>query len=124
MPDIKSNDEWTIATLKELILRLMEEQDKRNGQRFDAQESANTLALNAAKEAVTKAETANEKRFDNTNEWRQAMNDRDARLIPRAEADIKFDSVSKDIKGLARLVYTGLGIVILAAAAIGWMAKH
>jgi glutamate synthase domain-containing protein 3 len=123
MADAKYS-EWTISTLKEHMLALMEEQDKRNGQRFDAQESANTLALNAAKEAVTKAEVANEKRFDNTNEWRQAMNDRDSRLIPRAEAEIKFDSITGQLNRVEKLVYIGLGMAMLAGYGIGWIVKH
>jgi hypothetical protein len=96
--------EWTVETLKEHFTDLLAATDKRNEQRFQAQESAVSTTMLAAKEAVIKAEAASEKRFDNTNEWRQAMNDRDTRLMPREEANSKFrameDKLSDTVKRL------------------------
>jgi hypothetical protein len=74
---------WTVDTL----LSLMNERDQRYDQRFVAQEKAVTVAIEGAKTAGLKAENAMEKRFDNTNEWRQTLNDRDIKLLPRVEYD-------------------------------------
>jgi hypothetical protein len=56
--------EWTVDTLKAHIEALLAEKDKQIG-----------LALSAAEKAVTKAETATEKRFDSVNEFRQTLTD-------------------------------------------------
>jgi hypothetical protein len=50
--------------LRDHLQALLDEADKRYQQRFDAQTKAIDAALQAAKEAVTKAETANDKRFE------------------------------------------------------------
>jgi hypothetical protein len=96
--------EWTVETLKEHFTDLLAATDKRNEQRFQAQEQQTSSTMLAAKEAVIKAEAASEKRFDNTNEWRQAMSDRDNRLMPREEANSKFrameDKLTDAIKRL------------------------
>lgn len=56
-----------------------------NRQRFDAQEKAVAAALSAAKEAVAKAETAAEKRFEAVNEFRGQLTDQAATFVTRAE---------------------------------------
>ena len=72
------------ATTAELLL-LINERDKAYNQRFDAQEKAVAAALAAAKEAVTKAESAAEKRFDSVNEFRNTLKDQQINLMPRSE---------------------------------------
>jgi hypothetical protein len=67
-----------IAHMREL----WDEREKRYEQRFQAQETA-----------VLKAEQAFEERLKNTNEWRAAMNDRDQRMMTRAEVEALFKSV-------------------------------
>lgn len=79
----RNSSGWTVETL----LELMNERDTRYNQRFEGQEKAVAVAIEGAKGASTKAENAMEKRFDNTNEWRAAMNDRDLKLLPRLEYD-------------------------------------
>lgn len=54
-------------------------------QRFDAQTSAINAALQAAKEAVIKAETATENRFASVNEFRQTLSDQAGTFISRTE---------------------------------------
>lgn len=78
---------WNLETLKEHLLALMAERDQRNQQRFDGQEKAVVAALHAAKEAVDKAETASNKRFDASNEFRQQLSDQAATFMPRREAE-------------------------------------
>jgi hypothetical protein len=132
-----SNDlsDWTVRTLREYILALLFEKDKQNEQRFQAQESAVQSALIAAERAAVKSEAASEKRFENTNEWRQVVTDRDQLFARTAEMSARFQNLedkitalaaetSKAIAAINRLVYTGLGIVLLATAVIGWIVKH
>lgn len=89
---------WTTDTLHELLISLIRENDVRYGQRFAAQqealnaalvsqEKAVAAALSAADRAVQKAEVASEKRFDSVNEFRAALSDQTARLMPRTEVD-------------------------------------
>ena len=98
------NSEWTFGTLLVHLLaiiegndrryrELREDDDERNGQRFTASQLAVAAALNAAKEAVAKAEMASEKRFDSVNEFRATLSDQQRTLLPRAEAELQFREV-------------------------------
>lgn len=78
---------WTTDTLHVWVRTVMDERDRRYEQRFAAQEKATEVAVAGAREAGIKAENAIEKRLENTNEWRDAMNDRDRNLLPRQEYD-------------------------------------
>lgn len=78
---------WSLDTLREHLQALMVEADKRNQQRFEAQEKAVTAALQAQKEAVIKAETAAERRFESVNEFRQQLSDQAVTFMPRREAE-------------------------------------
>jgi hypothetical protein len=61
---------WTVETL----LELMNERDKRYEQRFQAQEKA-----------ISKTEADSGTKSANTNEWRQAMQDRETTLAKKVE---------------------------------------
>jgi hypothetical protein len=102
---------WTVETLKEYVETLIEANDKRYNQRFDDAKTAVDAALNAAKtavgaaldaqkEAVAKAEQASEKRFDGVNEFRETLSDQQRTLIPRAEADLRFGNIEKELATL------------------------
>ena len=75
------------------------------------------MALTSAKEAVNKAEVAVEKRFDNTNEWRGAMQDRDRNQMPRPEIEKQFDAL-KDQRtwaiGIIVSIILGLASLIIS----------
>lgn len=58
-------------------------------------------ALAAVKEANEKSEKSFEARMANTNEWRQAMNDKDRLLVARSEFEAAIKST--DAKGAAAL---------------------
>jgi DNA-binding SARP family transcriptional activator len=105
------------ATLDALVERvnalrtLIDERDVRYNQRFQAQQEALTAALSAAKEAVaaallaadravSKAELAAEKRFESVNEFRGALSDQTAKLLPRVEADARFSNLEEKINRL------------------------
>jgi hypothetical protein len=93
------------------ILRLLEENNKRYEQRFadakiavdlafSSQKELVQSALISAKEAVTKAESASEKRFDAVNEFRNTLSDQQRTLMPRAEAEIVFQSLRDRLETL------------------------
>lgn len=116
---------WTLETLKEHLQALMTEGDRRNQQRFDGQEKAVAAALQAAKEAVTKAETAAEKRFDSVNEFRQQLSDQAASFMPRREAEQRLGVLETQANrqsgkedGSGRFGAILVSIVSLAIAAV------
>lgn len=72
------------------LANISDERDRRYEDRFGAMDEKNTLALASSEKAIAKAEIAQEKRFDNTNEWRAAMQDRDRNQMPRVEIEQRF----------------------------------
>ncbi len=83
--------------LREFLLVLINERDTQYQQRFEAQEKAVTAALDAAKEAVAKAETAAEKRFDAVNEFRAQLADQASTFMPRNEYNVQYQSLNEKI---------------------------
>jgi len=82
--------------LREIMLA----NDVRYSERFEALKAANASALASADRALAKAEAASEKRFDNTNEWRQTMSDMTRTLMSRTEAISMYESNSEKIDDL------------------------
>lgn len=80
--------------------QLMEERDRRYENQFKAQDDKTSLALASSKEAVNKAETATEKRFEGVNEFRAALSDNAAMLIPRSEAQSRFASMEEKMQAM------------------------
>lgn len=91
---------WTIETLKDYLTALIQENDRRYEQRFSSAQLAVNAALAAAKEAVTKAEIASEKRFEGVNEFRNALGDQQRTLMPRAESELRFSNLEAKIDTL------------------------
>ncbi len=96
---------WTVDSLKELMMAVLEEMDRRYEQRFEAQqvalrdalissEKAVNAALNAAERAVSKAELASERRFESINEFRGQLADQAATLMPRAETTVLLSAIN------------------------------
>ena len=73
------------SELRVSTVERFEDRDIRYQQRFDAQTKAIDAALQAAKEAVIKAEIATEKRFEAVNEFRGTLTDQAATFVSRAE---------------------------------------
>jgi len=93
-------------TLHELRA-IIDERDQRYNQRFDAQERAVTAALAAAKEAVAKAETASDKRFEGVNEFRNTLKDQQGTFATRIETTSQIKAVLDKLDTLdARVVVT------------------
>lgn len=89
--------EWTVDTVNEHLKAMIGEADRRNEQRFAAQEKAVAAALQAAKEAVAKAEIAAEKRFDSVNEFRAQLSDQAGTFMPRREAEQRADALAEKL---------------------------
>lgn len=105
----KSVSGWTVDTLRHHILDLQDAANKRYEQRFDAQEKAVSAALAAAKEAVSKAETAIGERLKLLNEFRQQSADRDQQMISRVEVEAMFKATTEKISDLQARMDRGEG---------------
>lgn len=81
-----SESSMVSVSLKEHFDRVIEELDKRHCKAMESHVAAVSLAFDAAKEAVAKAEENAERWRLNANEWRGAMTDRERSFIPRLEA--------------------------------------
>ncbi len=86
----------------EVIHAIINERERSNNQRFDAQEKAVASALAAAEKAVTKAELAAEKRFDAVNEFRGQLKDQASTFATRNEIDIRFRGIEEKIAAIER----------------------
>lgn len=112
----------------ENIRTLINANDKNYNQRFDNVVSATQSALAAADRAVTKAETASEKRFDAVNEFRATLADQQRNLMPRGEVEILIRSLNEKIDALNLTTITkqskdigqreGIGTVAVVAGII------
>ena len=83
----------------ENIRTLIESNDRNYNQRFENVIQATAQALAASDRAVSKAETASEKRFDAVNEFRATLADQQRNLMPRNEVDILIRSLNEKIDG-------------------------
>jgi hypothetical protein len=148
---------WNVETLKEFVLRLAEEHDNRheraeahlealhNSQRNEVNiailgvERLLHQTVEAIQIAVAKAETANEKRFESVNEFRNTLGDQQAHFVTRVEIDSKLEGYQKRLQDLTDRMnlITGKGVGLNAGwtyliAAIGaasallaiWMKTH
>lgn len=98
-----SSPPYRVPTRGELEV-LIQSNDRRYAERFDAQEKAVDAALQAAKEAVGKAETAAEKRFDSVNEFRGQLSDQARDFMPRSEAELQIKGLSEKIDNIQGLL--------------------
>lgn len=133
---LKILQDSNIATLKELleseicaIRKTISESDRRYEQRFDAQEKATMVAIGSAKEAVNKAETANERRFDAVNEFRGQLNDQANTFLPRSEYSARHETLENRVseitdrlnrsEGQSKGSEITMGRIYAAIAAVG-----
>ena len=124
----------TVETLQLLIEAndrrlndLMAERDLRHQQRYQASSDALDSALGCAKDAITKAEAAYEKRFDNTNQWKQTFSELSGKMVTRMEYSSAYDALKdkiEDVSGRIKVIEgksTGIGTsvgVVMAVAAL------
>jgi hypothetical protein len=102
-----SEPEWTLATLKEHLEARIDNLDRLTDAKFitfrtlmDAESERVVLALNSADKAVTKAETATEKRFESVNEFRATLSEQSATFLTRNEYDSAHTHLSQQVIAL------------------------
>jgi hypothetical protein len=83
--------DWTIETAIAYLKELIESNDRRYEERHAASQKALELGLGAA-----------EKRFEGVNEFRQTLADQQRMLIPRAEAEAMFRSLTEKIERIEK----------------------
>ncbi len=115
-----------IKGLDEKFTLLLGEAEKRNGQRFDAQqmavktamdaaEKAVTAAMAAAEKAVTKAEVAADKRLDGLNELRQMALDWKSEFARQTTVDLQIKGLSDKNDGIEKQIATLQGRALALA---------
>ena len=101
---------WTLNTLKEYF-----------DQRFEDSEKA-----------IEKANTANEKRLDNVNEFRQTLTDQTATFMPRQEYTVQHKALESKIdilqsfqnKLLGAIVFVGFVLPIIVGITVYILTRH
>lgn len=126
-------NEWTINTLREHIISILNEREKRSCQRFGAIEAAavrmdieqkesvkaalaaqkelTNASFTASERAITKAEEAQTQYNIRSNEFRGQLDDQAKMLMPRVETvglfkaiDDKMETFKKDIESKAEIL--------------------
>lgn len=108
MTDFEKRD-WTIETVREHVLAVMDERDRRYEQRFLA-----------SQKAVDEAKLESLKKFENTNEWRSMITDAQQNFVTRKEIEPVNEQLNKCVTWPAVFaivsatgVIIGVGIEIL-----------
>jgi hypothetical protein len=112
MTDSERSD--VLAAKLDALRELVDERDHRYEDRFTAMDEKTGLALTSSKEAVAKAETATEKRFDSVNEFRGQQKDMMASFASRVEMDARFKAIEEKSR------WTMDKVIMLAVALAGW----
>jgi hypothetical protein len=108
--------DWTVANLKEYLQRMLFDVERRLDERITSQKEAVTLAVAAADRAMTKADVANEKRFESVNEFRQSLSDKDRLQMPRSEIEALFRAQADKLDAALKTINSRLEA--LSAASI------
>lgn len=125
-----------METLKAHLSDLIASNDRRYQHQFVAQEKAVATALKSAEQAVLKAESATERRFESVNEFRATLSDQTAGLIPRKEAEARMIGLAARVElldgrvnraeGAARGLQLGwamlTGLVVVIGSIVGIIA--
>jgi UDP-N-acetylglucosamine transferase subunit ALG13 len=103
--DLKTLLEARVDNVKTLI----DANDKNYNQRFENVIQATAQALAASDRAVSKAETASEKRFDAVNEFRATLADQQRNLMPRLEVEIVTKGMNERIEKVENAIILQAG---------------
>jgi hypothetical protein len=80
--------------------KMLDEREMRSVERFDAIKESVAFALAAADKALTKAEAANEKRFDSVNEFRETLADQAAKFMLTNVYDVERRAIADKLDSL------------------------
>lgn len=114
-------------TIRELVAEfdgfkdVMNERDRLYMEKFRAQEEKNTMALAGSDKAVTKAETAVEKRLEGVNEFRKSLSDQATMFLSKPEAEPRFSALDKRVSLLEGTTAQNTGRSAGTSASIGLM---
>lgn len=100
----ETDDGWTVETAKAYLIALIEANDHRYEEHFRAQREQVASGFEAVREAVSKAESATERRFDSVNEFRAQLGDQAATFLPRSEAEARLRGLNENIEGVRTTV--------------------
>lgn len=100
---------WTVDTMHQHLIGIMDERDTRYQQRFDAQQLGLTDALKAAEKAVVKAEVATDKRFEGVNEFRETLSDQANTFMTRHEYSAAHDALVEKVEAIAKIQDNAVG---------------
>lgn len=101
-PSLETYVETRFNLLTKAMNEAFEAADMRYQQRFDAQSDALRAALLVVKEAVVKAESATEKRFESVNEFRQTLTDQASTFMPRKESEALYRSITDKLDAIEK----------------------
>ncbi len=106
MPPVNSAHEtgWTLETLRIHLEGAIRAGYLHLEERIKAVSDTASAASENADKAVSKAETAAEKRFESVNEFRNTLSDQQRNLMPRDEANIRFESLTHEIRGAQHII--------------------
>ena len=85
---------------------VLAERDIRYQQRFDATEKLVNLGFESAEKAITKAESATEKRFEGVNEFRAQLDAQQRTFMPRAEVQVMESAALNRLTQLEKQIDT------------------
>ncbi len=112
-PSLREYAEVRFNLLQEIIEKqarrydeVLSERDTRYQQRFDATEKYVSAGFLSAEKAITKAETATEKRFEGVNEFRAQLSDQQRTFMPRGEQERMQSAISDRITALEKQIDT------------------
>jgi tetrahydromethanopterin S-methyltransferase subunit G len=95
--------------LRDYMVALLREQEKRFEQRLSDMQIALAAALAAVEKATVKSELAVESRLTGMNEFRSQMADQQATLVRKSEVDYRFDALEKKVDTAIAQLQTSKG---------------
>jgi hypothetical protein len=95
-----TNSDWTISTLRIHLQNVVQNLENLTIEKFKHHDETMKAAMLAQREAVQKAEVANEKRFDSVNEFRRTLSDQTSSFMPRQEFMALYTALNDKIEVL------------------------
>jgi hypothetical protein len=95
---------WTIESLYTHLSALIAAGGRENALQIGALAAITNGQASAAKEAVDKAQAIMERRFENTNEWRAALNDVMGKMMLRAEFDAAHSALTAKAESMVEFI--------------------
>lgn len=87
----------TDVSLREYLTMLIDAAERRSDDRFEAMKAMVQAAFEESQKAISKAETATEKRFEGVNEFRLQLADQAARFVTRETLDALVSKLQGEI---------------------------